>query len=158
VVRLWDYPAARVLDQRAIAWFPDGGWRLLESVPASFTEAVAIRSGTVVGTDGTGRPIRWEAGAGAATGLAAAGRPTAVNARGSVTFDTGDGLELLQDGVSRPLPVLDPASSGAIAGLTDTDTVYGTLFTAGGDRPIQWDCRTWGRGGTERGWFGQPGL
>jgi uncharacterized membrane protein len=149
-VQQWDYPNARLLDERAVAWSADGSWRFLAGlVPNAHTEALAIRNGRVVGTEqGRDHALAWDARSGEATELPTHGRPVAINSHGSVALDPGNGdMTLLQQGVERPLPVADPnMSNGSVAALTDTDVVYGSDRVWDGDRqasvvqPVRWRC------------------
>ncbi|MCX5233561.1 lamin tail domain-containing protein [Streptomyces sp. NBC_00233] len=123
-VSLLDYDTATTLDQRAVAWFPDGTWRFLNGIrPTDQTEAKAIRNGRVVGTTASGGILAWNAVSGDVTQLSPEGRPVEVNSTGSVTTTN---LELiLPSGVRRPLPIFDPVHGGASRVLTDANIVYG---------------------------------
>jgi uncharacterized membrane protein len=139
-----DWPDAETLNEKAIAWFPDGTWKLLPGLDSdSFTEGVAISNGTVIGNVADGDPLEWDASSGTPSALPADGRPVAINSGGSVVLEGSGSPVWVHDGVSRTLPDFDPVmGTGNVGLLTDSDVAYGsdvkdiTYETV----PVRWDC------------------
>jgi hypothetical protein len=137
-VQDWDYPNAQVLGQRAVVWLPDGSWHFLAGLNTTdFTSTSAIRNGVIAGVSGS-TPVTWSVATGAISVLPGVGSPAAVNAAGSVGLARGAELFLVQHGNARPLPVKNSAAVGSIAGVTDSEIVYGSDDYS---HPVLWDCR-----------------
>jgi hypothetical protein len=139
----WNYEAATVRAQRAIAWFPEGTWRFLPGTAAdSFVEATSIRHGAVVGAQRGNTALVWSARSGDPTVLTTGATPGDISTTGSVTLRKGADNLLYQPGAGyRLLPQDDPGMGlSTAASVTDDEQVYGTDAGSGTSTPVRWTC------------------
>lgn len=144
----WDYENATVRSSRAVAWFPEGGWRFLPGTgDDALVEAAAIRHGAVTGREfdpatRTYTAVSWATRSGGATVVAPGASPSDLSTNGSVLLRSGVQNLLQQAGEGRTLTQRDPVmGSGRTAGVTDDELVYGSDTDAGGaEKPVRWRC------------------
>jgi hypothetical protein len=139
----WDIPAANIRAARAIAWFPEGTWRLLPGTATDGrVEANSIRHGAVVGTQNDDTVLVWSARSGNPTVLTTGSVAGDISTTGSITLRKFADKLLYQPGAGyRTLPQDDAVMGSALAvSLTDDDQVYGTDSDNGVAKPIRWTC------------------
>ncbi|WP_157979790.1 hypothetical protein [Kribbella monticola] len=137
-----DIPHARTRYQLAAYWLPDGNVRLFPpSSATAWTTAAAIRHGVAAGQDGDSAAT-WKVGTnGSSTAIAGGDKAQAINSSGTVVLAGSGRPRVYQPGKGeRALSLQDPggASGGSVAGLTDTNQVYGTDNLH--NDPVRWDC------------------
>ncbi|MBB6568250.1 hypothetical protein HPO96_02755 [Kribbella sandramycini] len=143
----WDREGAGWRARRAIAWAPDGSWRLLPrgSSDRAHSYARVIRDGAVLGVTSGDDTFSWVERNGTLTRVGEL-YPTllGINSTGAILTDSD---VRTPGGTPRKLPEIDgadPMDGGSYpTGITDTDLVYGYDWLDGDRRlmPVRWDCR-----------------